>query len=96
MGMVTIIQTTGLRNLYVKCNNNPILSDIYYIKYGEMGTKEKKGCVLFYLGKTKEDELMSNFDRIYDTHKFLALKKSLFTVTFLPLNLFTIFLLTLY
>lgn len=73
--MVTIIQTTGLRNLYVKCNNNPILSDIYYIKYGEMGTKEKKGCVLFYLGKTKEDELMSNFDRIYDTHKFLALKK---------------------
>ena len=40
-----------------------------------MGTKEKKGCVLFYLGKTKEEELMSNFDRIYDIYKFLAKKK---------------------
>jgi hypothetical protein len=40
-----------------------------------MGTKEKKGCVLFYLGKTKEDELMSNFDKIYDLYKCLALKK---------------------
>jgi hypothetical protein len=42
----------------------------------------KKECIktdtLFFLGKTDEEELTNDFDRIYDLYKFLARKKGLF------------------
>lgn len=42
-----------------------------------MEKKIKKGEALFYLGKTKEEELINNFDEIYDIYKFLAKRKGL-------------------
>jgi hypothetical protein len=33
---------------------------------------------LFFLGKTKEEELINNFDQIYDVYKFLAKRKGFF------------------
>ncbi|NIP32189.1 MAG: hypothetical protein GTO02_22750 [Candidatus Dadabacteria bacterium] len=42
-----------------------------------MERKSKKGEALFYLGKTKEEELVNNFDEIYDVYKFLANRKGL-------------------
>ena len=42
-----------------------------------MENKIKKGESLFYLGKTKEEELINNFDEIYDIYKFLAKRKGL-------------------
>lgn len=42
-----------------------------------MENKIKKGEALFYLGKTKEEELINNFDEIYDIYKFLAKRKGL-------------------
>jgi hypothetical protein len=42
----------------------------------------KKECIktdaLFFLGKTDEEELTNNFDRIYDLYKFLAKRKGYF------------------
>ena len=42
----------------------------------------KKECIktdsLFFLGKTDEEELSNNFDRIYDLYKFLARRKGYF------------------
>lgn len=42
-----------------------------------MEKKSKKTDTLFYLGKTKEEELINNFDEIYDIYKFLAKRKGL-------------------
>jgi hypothetical protein len=40
-----------------------------------MENEVKTGDTLFYLGKTKEEELINNFDEIYDVYRLLAHKK---------------------
>jgi hypothetical protein len=43
-----------------------------------MEKKTIKTDALFFLGKTKEEELINNFDEIYDVYKFLANRKGFF------------------
>lgn len=40
-----------------------------------MENEVKTGNALFYLGKTKEEELVNNFDAVYDIYRLLAHKK---------------------
>ena len=38
----------------------------------------KKTDALFFLGRTDEEELSTNFDRIYDLYRFTAIRKGYF------------------
>lgn len=43
-----------------------------------MEKKSTNRDALFFLGKTNEEELLHNFDRIYDGYKLIAKKKGLY------------------
>lgn len=43
-----------------------------------MEKESVKTDILFFLGKTDEEELTNNFDKVYDLYKFLANKKGYF------------------
>ena len=43
-----------------------------------MKKKSTNTDALFFLGKTNEEELTNNFDRIYDVYRFMAKRKGFF------------------